>query len=102
MKFDVAEIKKRLQTRAALAVTLESARMVVALVRRENGGSAVVQSLSIPIGAEAVVQDPEKTGTELAAQLDAAGIRERRCVVCIPPGWALSGSTDLPGGSAGG
>jgi hypothetical protein len=28
--------------------------------------------------------------------LRAAGIREKRCVVCVPPGWALSASTDLP------
>ncbi len=95
MKVDIAELKKRWQVRSALAITLESGRMVVDLVVRDNGASAS-PSFSLPFGAEAVIADPEKAGQELAAQLAAAGIRERRSVICIPPGWALTASTDLP------
>jgi hypothetical protein len=97
MKLDLAELKKRLQVRTVLAVTLESGRVAVDLVRREEGGSRVLKSFALLSGAEAVLADPEKIGAELAEQLAAAGIRERRCVVCIPAGWALTTSTDVPG-----
>jgi Tfp pilus assembly PilM family ATPase len=97
VKLSLAVLRKRWQTRVALAVTIESGRIAVDLVRRENGGSRVVQSLVLPMGAEAIVADPQKAGEEFAAQLRASGIRERRCVVCIPAGWAITTATDLPG-----
>jgi len=43
-----------------------------------------------------VVANPERAGQELAAALTAAGIAEKRCVVCVPPGWALTTSTEVP------
>ena len=97
MKLDLATLKKRFQPRTVLAVTLESARIAVDLVRRDEGGSSVVRSFSLPIGAEAVIADAEKAGQLFAEQLAAAGIREKRCVVCVPAGWALTTSTDVPG-----
>lgn len=97
MKLDVAEIKKRLQVRSAVALTIESGRVAVDVVRREENGSRVVRSFALPAGAEAVVADPEKWGQELAALLAAEGIREKRCVVSIPANWALTTTTDVPG-----
>jgi hypothetical protein len=97
MKLDLAELKKRLQVRAVLAITVESGRVAVDLVRREEAGNRVVAAFELPIGAEAVVANPEKVGKELAAQLAAAGVRERRSVVCIPASWALTTSTEVPG-----
>ncbi len=97
MKWEISELKKRWQIQSVLEITLESARVAVALLRREGEGSRRVHSLSLPLEADAVLADPEKAGRELAALLEAAGIRERRCVVCIPPGWALTASADLPG-----
>ena len=97
MKLDIATLKKRFQTQSVLAVTLESGRIAVDLLRREEGGSNVARSFSLPIGADAVIADPEKAGQLLAEQLAAAGIRERKCVVCVPAGWALTTSTDVPG-----
>ncbi|MDB6149017.1 MAG: hypothetical protein JWQ44_465 [Chthoniobacter sp.] len=96
MKLDLARLQKRFQNRGAVALTLESARVAIDVLRRDEAGTRVVQSLAIPIGADALLADPEKAGAELAAQLDASGVRERRCVVCVPPGWALTTSTELP------
>ena len=96
MKLDLAELKKRLQVRTALALTLESGRVVVDLMRRDDAGSHVVKSLVVALRAEAIAADPEKAGQELAVQLAAASITERRCVVCVPAGWALTTSTDVP------
>jgi hypothetical protein len=96
MKLDLAELKKRLQVRTLLAITIESGRVAVDLVRREESGTRVTASFELPIGADAVAANGERAGKELAAKLVAAGIRERRCVVCIPASWALTTSTDVP------
>jgi len=96
MKLDLATLKKRLQNRAALAVTVESGRMVVDLVRREDGAFQVVKSFELAIGADSIVAHAEKAGKEFAARLAAEGIKERRCVVCVPASWALTTTTDVP------
>ena len=93
MNLHLQELKKRILPEAALAITLESDKLAVALVSQENGGRRL---FSLATGADAVVADPEKAGKELAAALSAAGVRQRRCVVCLPPGWALTASADLP------
>ncbi len=95
-KSHVAKLKARLRARTVLAVSLKSSSASVVLLREEDGKTEIMQPLSLPIGADAIVSDPAKAGSEFAALLEQAGIRERRCVVCIPPGWALTGATDLP------
>ena len=100
MKLELAELQKRFQVRAALAITIESGRVAVDFVRREESASRVVTSFTLPIGAEAVLADPERAGQRLAAELDSAGLRERRCVVCIPAGWAMTTSAEVPGVTA--
>ena len=72
---------------------MESDKVAVALVSQENGGRTL---FTLATTADTLVADPEKAGKELAAALSAAGVRQRRCVVCLPPGWALTASTDLP------
>ena len=97
MKLELATLQKRFQVRAVLAITVESGRTVVDHVRRDENTSRVLHSFTLPWGAEAVLADPERAGQRLAAELEAAGIRERRCVVCIPAGWAMTTSTEVPG-----
>ena len=96
MKIDLTELKKRLHARSTLAITLESGRLAISMMRYDGDETKVAQSLSLPLGEEEVLKNPEKAGQELAAALSAASIRERRCVVCLPAGWALTASTDLP------
>jgi len=95
MKINLRELQNRLQNRAALAVQVRSSGLSVGLVKFD-GAPHLVRSTSIPIGADSVTTNPEKAGNQLAEQLRNEGIREKRCVVCVPPGWALSTSTDLP------
>ncbi len=93
MNLNLNELKKRILPEAALAITLESDKFSAALVSQENGSREL---FSIPMGADTVTNDPEKAGKELAAKLSEAGVRQKRCVVCVPPGWALTASTELP------
>jgi hypothetical protein len=96
MKLNVSEWRAQWQIPAVLAITVESGRLGVDHVRRENGGSRILQSLSLPRGAQRLLEDPEETGRELGALLVSRHVRERRCVVGVPPGWAMTASTDLP------
>lgn len=96
MKLQFADLKKRWQIRSALAITLESARIVVTHMRDTEGRAAVGETFTLPFPSEEIVKNARTIGTELAAQLNATGIRERRCVICIPPGWALTTTTDAP------
>jgi hypothetical protein len=96
MKLDLDELKKRLRTRSALAITIESGRIAVNVVRNEENGATPAPALSVPIRDSDVLEDPDKAGNQLSTALAAAGIRERNCVVCVPPGWALTSSADLP------
>lgn len=91
-----AELKKRWQARTVFAMTIESGRVIVDLMDANHGEPRAVQSFTLPFGAEEVIANPEKAGQELAAQLAVAAVRERRCVVCIPPSWALTTATDVP------
>lgn len=93
MTLDLTELKKRFQPQSVLALTVESDRIVVSLLRR---GGAPLPPLYVAIAAGALLEDPVKAGTELATALEAAEIRERRCVVCLPTSWALSASADMP------
>jgi hypothetical protein len=96
MSWGLAELRTRWRIPAVLAVTLQSDRVAVDYVRRENGGSRVLRSASIPRGAAGVLEDPEGVGRDLGKLLHAEGIREQRCVVCVPAGWAMSTATDFP------
>lgn len=96
MSLNLTDLRSRWRIPAVLAVTLQAARLSVDYVRRENGGSRVLRSLSLPLRADAILEDPERAGRELAALLEGAGIRERACVVCVPPGWAVSTGADFP------
>jgi len=96
MKLELNDIKKRLLMRSAVAITIESGRIAVKLVRGDADGTKPAPSLSVPVGGDDVLKDPDKAGQELGAALNGAGIRERDCVVCVPAGWALTASTDLP------
>lgn len=96
MKLDIGDLKKRLQSRAALAITLESARTVVTLVRRGPGVTEPDREFVLPVGSEAVVADPAKAGQALSELLQTERVRERRCVVSVPPGWAMSTTGEIP------
>ena len=99
---DPARMKKRLQPRSAVALTLEAEQILVSVIRLslEDDGHTVTPGTPIPVRASEVLTNPEKAGAVLAAALDAAGLRDKRCAVCVPPAWALTASADLPPVSA--
>ncbi|HOW68190.1 MAG TPA: hypothetical protein P5055_12870 [Candidatus Paceibacterota bacterium] len=79
-----------------LGLSLEGSRLEGAVLRRSNGSVEISQAFSTALSLEPLTNAPELVGREIRKQLDAANIRERRCVVCLPLNWILTLTTKLP------
>ena len=66
------------------------------MLHRTNGSLQLQQSFSVTLSLDPLTADPELVGREIRNHLDAVGVRERHCVVCVPLKWALIVQTELP------
>lgn len=87
--------KRRLPS-SVLGLTLDGSGMDAVHVRRTNGSMAVLKSVAAPLALNLLTDDAELVGREIRNHLDQAGIRERRCVVCVPLNWALTVQIKVP------
>lgn len=79
-----------------LGLSLDGNRLEAVAVRRGGDSLHVLQTLSVPLALSPLSGDPELVGREIRNHLDQAGIRERRCAVCLPLNWVLTVQTKLP------
>jgi hypothetical protein len=79
-----------------LGLSLEGQRLEGVVIRRTNGSVAIAKSFICSLSLDPLKDDPALVGREIRKQLDAAGIRERRCVVGLPLNWMLTLTTSLP------
>ncbi|MBX3744885.1 MAG: pilus assembly protein PilM [Verrucomicrobiae bacterium] len=79
-----------------LGLAFEGHRLRAAALRRSNGRIEVLKTAWVPLSLDLLTNDPQLVGREIRQQLDAAGFRERRCAVCLPPDWLLTLSVRLP------
>lgn len=79
-----------------LGLTFDANRLEAAVVRRTNGSLQVQQSVVAPLALSLLSGDPQLVGRELRNHLDQAGIREKRCVVCLPLNWVLTQHVKIP------
>jgi hypothetical protein len=86
---------KRLPT-TVLGLALDGNRLAGAVVRRSNGSLRVQKTFSATLTLNPLNSDPALVGREIRNQLDAAGIKERNCVFCLPLSWVLSIQTNVP------
>ncbi|HZR16070.1 MAG TPA: hypothetical protein VFE51_01980 [Verrucomicrobiae bacterium] len=87
---------KRAQRNSVLGLSLDGGRLEGVVLRRGNGALQVQQSLAISLSLDPLTNDPELVGREIRNHLDAAGVRERTCVVGLPLKWALTTHIDIP------
>jgi hypothetical protein len=66
------------------------------VLRRTNGSLQLQRSFSATLSLDPLTADPILVGTEIRNNLEAAGVNERHCVVCLPSQWALVIHTELP------
>jgi hypothetical protein len=87
--------KKRVPT-TVLGLAFNGSRIEGALVRRSNGSLQVQKTFNAALALNPLTGDPELVGREIRNHLEQAGIRERRCVICLPSNWALALQTEVP------
>ncbi len=79
-----------------LGLNLDGSRLDGVVLRRTNGSLEIQQSFSATLSLDPLTAAPELVGREIRNHLDAAGVRERRCVVGVPLKWMLTAQTELP------
>ncbi len=92
-------IKKRQTKKRApsvLGLTLADGQLRASHVTRAKGRIEVVKTASAALSLDLLHPEAELIGREIKNHLDAAGIRERHCVVGIPPRWVMSQHTVMP------
>ena len=89
-------LRKRKKLTTVLGLVLDGAKLDGVVLRRANGALQKLQSFSAPLTLDLLTAAPELAGREIRNQLDAAGVRERDCVVGVPLKWILTAQTELP------
>ncbi len=79
-----------------LGLSLDGSRLEGVVVKRSNGSLSVAQKFSATLSLDPLTNDAELVGREILNQLEAAGIRGRRCVVALPLKWALAAHVAIP------
>ena len=87
---------KRKWLTSVLGLTLDGSRLEGVVIRRTNGSLQLRQTFSVALSLDPLTAAPELVGREIRNHLDAAGVRERYCVVGVPLKWALTAHTELP------
>lgn len=88
--------RKRKRLTSLLGLALDGSKLEGAVLRRTNGSLQVLQSFSLALTLDPLTAAPELVAREIRNQLDAAGVRERNCIVGVPLKWALTGQAELP------
>ncbi|MDB6018669.1 MAG: hypothetical protein JWR19_3158 [Pedosphaera sp.] len=87
---------KKQPASSLLGLAFDAGRLEGVVLRRTNGSLEVQKTFSAPLSIDLLTHDPELVGREILNHLEAEGIRERRCAVCVPLSWALTLQTKLP------
>ncbi|MBI5768863.1 MAG: hypothetical protein HZA93_13780 [Verrucomicrobia bacterium] len=89
---------QRLQS--ILGLDLAAGHLRACRVARNKGGVEVTRAADAPLSLDLLHPDPELVGREIKNHLDAAGLRERNCVVALPPRWVMTQHAKIPDLSA--
>jgi hypothetical protein len=83
-----------------VGLTVADGRLRASHVTRNKSGLAVAKTATADLTLDLLHPEAELVGREIRNHLDAAGIRERQCVVALPPAWVLSQQVRVPDLSA--
>ncbi len=87
---------KRKRLTSVLGLALDGSRLEGVVLRRTNGALQLHQTFSVTLSLDPLTAAPELVGREIRNHLDAAGVRERHCVLGVPLKWVLTAHTELP------
>jgi len=81
---------------SVLGIAIDGNRFEAVLVRRSGSSLQVRQHVSAEMALSPLTGDPELVGREIRNHLETAGLREKRCVVCLPLTWILTLQAKVP------
>lgn len=84
-----------------LGLAIRKNRLTAALARRINGAIRFSSQSSVDLSSSPWTDAPERAGQEIRTFLDRQGIRENRCLLCLPLNIAMTMSVKIPDLSAG-
>lgn len=87
---------KRGSPSSLLGLALDGSRLEGIVVRRTNGSLQTHQKFGATLTLDPMTNEVELVGREILNHLEAAGVRERRCVVAVPMKWTLAAHTTIP------
>lgn len=87
---------RRQSATSLLGLALDGSRLEGVWLKRAGDTLQVQASFSVTLALDPLTAATELVGREIRNHLDAAEIRERRCVVALPLKWALVTQTKLP------
>jgi hypothetical protein len=90
------KFRKRKKLSSVLGLALDGSRLDGVVMRRVNESLQVQQSFSVTLTLDPLTAAPELIGREIRNHLDAAGVRERHCILGVPLKWVLTAHTELP------
>lgn len=82
--------------KSILGLAFEGKDLEVCQVHRSGERPRIVRRHRAPLLLDPLSGEPELVGREIRNQLDAAGIRETKCAVCLPLKWLLATQIELP------
>ena len=88
--------RKRKTLSGVLGLALDGSRLDGVVLRRQNGSLQASNAFTATLSLDPLTNDAELVGREIANHLEAAGVRERQCVVAVPLKWALTAYVKLP------
>ncbi len=86
--------KKRPQS--VIGLSIAHGQLCVAHAARAKNAVAILRSKSATLTLDLLHPEADLVGREIKNHLEAAGIRERHCVVALPAYWVMSQHTTLP------
>ncbi|MDA1274615.1 MAG: hypothetical protein O2960_11275 [Verrucomicrobia bacterium] len=89
-------IFKRKPPTSLIGFNLERHCLEGVLLHRNGANFDVRRTFKASLSLDPLTNDPELVGREILNHLNEAGIRERRCTVCLPLNWALTLQTKIP------
>lgn len=81
---------------SVLGLTLDGSRLDGVVLKRTNGSLQRLQSFTATLALDPLTAAPDLVGQEIRNHLDAAGVRERDCVLGVPLKWVLTAQAELP------
>jgi hypothetical protein len=87
---------RRKKLTSLLGLALDGTRLTGVVLHRQNDSLQQLQTFGVTLTLDPLTAAPELVGREIRNHLDAAGVRERYCVVGVPLKWVLTAQTELP------